>query len=268
MKGSGVNKVALLILILVLIYIGVCIFYYIYQEKVIFYPEVLDPGYQYDYQGNFVELNYYPAQDVILNALHFKAKSAKGLVLYFHGNAGSLATWGDVAPQFLDNGYDLLIYDYRGYGKSRGKLSQQNMFTDAQYIYDKLKTTFEEDKIILYGRSIGSGIAVNTAVSNKPGKLILESPFYSLQDLARKLFPVLPPFLLKYPMRNDKKITRVKCPVYLFHGTEDDIIYFGSSLKLKKLQPENITLYPIRDGGHNNLVHFEDYHKYLAKILE
>lgn len=268
MIKHGIKKMVILISVLILVYIAICLIYYIVQEKVIFYPEVLDPAHRYVYDGNFVEVNYYPAKDVIINALHFKAESAKGVVFYFHGNAGSLATWGDVASQFIENGYDLLIYDYRGYGKSRGEQSQQNMFADAQYIYQQLKTQFKEEKIILYGRSIGTGVAVNTAANNNPGILILESSFYSMKDLAHKLFPFLPTFLLKYPMRTDRKILQVSCPIYLFHGTNDDIIYFASSLKLKKLLPDKIVLYSIEGGGHNNLVHFKAYHKYLDKILE
>ncbi len=241
---------------------------YLFQEKLIFFPEVLSPSYSYQFEHDFEEINYKVEENVTINALHFKADKSKGIVFYSHGNAGSLAKWGDVADIFLANNYDLLIYDYRGYGKSGGSVSEANLYNDAMHIYRQLAKEYGEDHIVVYGRSIGTGVATKVASEFTPRHLILESPYYNLPDLAKKIFPVAPSFLLKYKFRNDQMIGEIECPITIFHGSVDEVIYFGSSLKLEKLMKKGDKMIPIIGGHHNDLENFEAYRYELKNALK
>lgn len=266
-------KTMLLKLILVVI-IGCvlgCSYFYVRQEAMIFYPEVLPSDFKYTFPCRFDEL-ILDADGAKINALHFRVDHPKGVILYFHGNAGSLRDWGDIAMDFTRRGYDVLIPDYRGYGKSSGKISNENMLCqDAVVAFKYLQGHYLENQVIIYGRSIGSGIAVYLAKSSRPYMLILESPFFSLRDLSRYHYPFMPvvfiDLILKYPMRSDLWISEVTCPVYLFHGTRDDIVPYDSSERLLKLIKTRGKLIAIEGGGHNNLSDFPYYNEQLDQIL-
>lgn len=232
-----------------------------------FYPEKLPENYKFNFSAEFDEFNFDLEEGNNLNALLFRSESPKGLIIYFHGNAGSLRGWGSVASQFTALNYDLLIYDYPGFGKSRGKLTEKGLFRDAQFLYDEFKSKYADKKIILYGRSMGTGIAAHVASRHDPYMLILEAPYYSGKDLAHKWYPWIPTFLTKFPFRTDLFLPKVKCPVYLIHGTDDEVVYYGSSLKLKKLFKDGDELFTIEGGQHNNLSSFTEYHRLLTRIL-
>jgi len=241
------------------------------QESLIFYPEILPPDYRFSFSAPFAEATV-PVTGATLNTVLFKAPSAKGVILYFHGNAGSLRTWGEVAGEFTSRGYDILIPDYRGFGKSTGTIAnEKQMLADGLEVYGYLKKSYPENRIILYGRSIGTGLATFVARSGNPGMLILESPFFSLTDLASYHYPFLPKTLislfLKYPFRTDLWIPEVTCPVYLIHGTGDDIIPFDASARLELLIKSPHKLIRIEGGGHNNLSDHSTYDRELALIL-
>lgn len=253
----------IIVIILFLLILAGC-----FQEKLMFFPEKLSPGFRYNFRIPFEEVNYHPEEDVTINALHFKADSSKGVILYMHGNAGSLQSWGSLGETFVSAGYDLLIFDYRGFGKSTGKISEKALYSDAQFIYDKLKDQYGEDKITVYGRSIGTGIAAYIAAHNSPRRLILETPYYNMSDLAGNLYPAIPRFLLRYKFATNEYLPRTKARVYIFHGTDDEVIYYGSSEKLKKHFKEGDTLIAIPGGHHNDLESYPEFSSGLKKALE
>lgn len=247
-------------------------FMYFKQENMIFAPETLPPEFKFTFQGRFEELSW-PVDGARINALHFRAAKPNGIVLYFHGNAGSLKNWGDVAPDFTRRGYDIIIPDYRGFGKSTGQIKSEKMLLqDAATAYDYVKKTFPENQIILYGRSIGTGIAVHLARSNRPRMVILESPYLSVLDLAARYYSHVPrpllSLLVRYPMRTDLWIADVACPVYLFHGKRDKIIPFNESEQLSKLIRSEHQLIAVPEGDHNNLGDFRQYREALDRILK
>ncbi len=166
-------------------------------------PEVLPQDYSYEFSENFEEVFLSSEDGAKLNALHFKVEEPKGVVLYFHGNAGELSSWGRVVQKFVEMNYDVLVMDYRTYGKSTGKLSQKALYNDAQLFYDYLLKRYTEDKIVVYGRSLGTTFATYVAAENHPQQLILEAPFYSLDEVARDRFPIYPGKLVfKIPFSN------------------------------------------------------------------
>ena len=160
------------------------------------------------------------------------------------------------------------MLDYRGYGKSEGKIySEKQIYQDTQIAYDKLKTLYDESKIIILGYSIGTGPATKIASANHPKLLILQAPFYSLTDMMKHYYPIIPTFLLKYKFETNKFIKECKMPVVIFHGNRDEVIYYNSSIKLKKLIKETDTLITLHGEGHNGMSNNRQYITELQKIL-
>jgi len=242
---------------------------YFFQEKMLFLPTLLAQDYEYQFDYPFEELFFNTDKDAIINAIHFKVENPKGVILYFHGNAGDLSRWGLIAEYFVEKQYDVLIMDYRTYGKSTGKLSEHALYSDADYCYDYLKARYHEDEITLYGRSLGTGIAAYLASKNKPKQLILETPYYSITDVAKSRFPMFPvEKLLKYKLHTYQYIQGVSCPITMFHGTEDLVVPYKSAKKLFEASPKTLTAFiTIEKGSHNNLNDFELYYSKIKKIL-
>ncbi|MFD1615017.1 alpha/beta hydrolase [Gelatiniphilus marinus] len=241
---------------------------YFLQEKMLFFPTVLEQGYQYRFSKPFEELFLKTDNDAVINAIHFKAENPKGVILYFHGNAGNLSRWGLVTEYFVEKQYDVLIMDYRTYGKSTGKLSEKALYTDAQFCYDYLKAHYPENGITLYGRSLGTGIAAYLAFKNKPKQLVLETPYYSITDVAKTRFPMLPvETLLKYKLPTHQYLEGVSCPITIFHGTQDRVVPMDSAKKLLNLNMENLNFVTIDGGNHGDLINYDLYHREIKKIL-
>ncbi|WP_369992709.1 alpha/beta hydrolase [Winogradskyella sp.] len=241
---------------------------YFFQEKLMFLPSTLAQDYKYQFDYPFEELFLKIEDEATINALHFKAENPKGVILYFHGNAGDLSRWGKITEFFVEKRYDVLVMDYRTYGKSIGKLSEDAIYKDAQYCYDYLLERYSENEITLYGRSLGTGIASYLASKNNAKRLILETPYYSILDIAKHRFPMFPvKQLLKYRFPTFQYLPKVKCPITIIHGTEDNVVPFSSGKKLSELESD-IDFFTVKGGGHNNLIEFEDYHKAIDNVLK
>jgi len=157
-------------------YALIIIIIYLIQEKLIFKPEKLKQDFLYKYDVPFKELFIDVEPGVRINGLHFYVKEPHGLVLYFHGNTRSIKGWARYAKDFYRYKYDVVLVDYRGFGKSTGKRGEKAMFKDMQVVYDSLAKQYTENQIIIYGRSLGSGFASKLASDNTPRYLILDAP--------------------------------------------------------------------------------------------
>jgi pimeloyl-ACP methyl ester carboxylesterase len=256
------------LIVIGVLYIVVCGLLYFIQEKLIFYPQVLDQNYQFEFAQPFEELTIPTSDKSRLHGLLFKADSSKGLIFYLHGNGGALDSWGEVARTYTALHYDVFLLDYRGYGKSNGVIySQKQFFDDVQTAYDSLKTRYAENKIIVLGYSIGTGAATRLASANNPRLLILQAPYYSLTDMMRHTYPIIPPFILKYKFETNNYIKACKMPVVIFHGDQDEVIYYGSSLMLKTLFKKQDTLITLPGQTHNGITDNTDYKRELQRIL-
>lgn len=249
--------------------LGLGIAVYLFQEQLIFHPERLSDKYKFNFKTPFEEKEFKTDDGFVLNALLFKAENSKGIIFYHHGNSGNLEYWGTKAIDFVQKGFDVLMYDYRGYGKSSGKIKNEKMlFADAAVIYKEILYDYKERDIIVYGASLGTGIATYVAYNNNPNKLILETPYFNFYDVAKFHYPYLPnSLLLHYQFKTNLFLSKIKGNVFLFHGTEDEMVPYASSQRLAKLS-DNITLFTIKDGSHNNLNTFKNYHKWLGEVLE
>ena len=263
------NSLFLKILIgIAIIYLLICIGYYLFQEKIIFHPEKIPQNFQYQYPVPFEEHFLKTDDGVSINMVHCKIENPKGVVLYFHGNAAHLYELGFVAEELTSLGYDVLLMDYRSYGKSTGKLNEENLHKDAKMCYDWLLNKYEANQITIFGRSIGTGVATKLASTVTHQKLVLESPYFSVVDLGQYYTPYLPyPLLVRYPLKSGEHIQKVKAPVFIIHGKTDKIVPFASGKKLAEATPNLGKFYELEYAGHNDLVQFDSYHKALADVF-
>ena len=242
---------------------------YFYQERLIFKPETLSAVFEFSYDAPFRELFIDVEKGVLINGLHFFRDKPAGLILYFHGNTRSIKGWAKYAKDFYRYNYDVVLVDYRGFGKSTGKRSEHAMLNDMQFIYNTLKAEYPESHLVLYGRSMGSGFATKLASDNHPRYLILDAPYYSFSKVVERFMPFMPVrFVLRFKLRSDRWIKKVHCPVYIIHGTRDFLIPIRNSIQLQELNPQHTTLIRIHGGGHNNLPDFPEYHNFLRNILQ
>ncbi len=242
---------------------------FLVQERFIFKPEKLHASFKYKYDVPFKELFFDVEPGVSINGLHFTVDNPLGLILYFHGNSRSIKGWAKYAKDFFRYKYDVVLVDYRGFGKSTGKRSEKDMHKDMQFVYDTLAVQYTEHHIIVYGRSLGSGFAAKIASDNKPRYLILDAPYFSFTKVIERFLPFLPMrFLLRFHLRTDKWIRHVNCHTYILHGTKDWLIPISNSIKLQAINPAKITLIRIEGGGHNNLPSFNKYHNFVRDILQ
>jgi fermentation-respiration switch protein FrsA (DUF1100 family) len=252
-----------------LLYSFIATMYYVFQEKIIFLPVRTEQNFKYTFVYPFTEYFLHTPDGAVVNMLWFRTtQRSKGLIVYCHGNAGNLIRWGGIAENFCNYGYDIMVFDYRNYGKSVGKIEEKGLHIDAQTVYNFAKKYYEEKNIIIYGRSLGTGVATHLASKNYPKKLILETPYFSLLEMAQRHAPIMPiKWLMRYPMRTDLWIQSVKCPIVIFHGTEDELVPYASGVKLKKYFKKNDEFITIPYGKHGDLVHSREFREGIVKVL-
>jgi pimeloyl-ACP methyl ester carboxylesterase len=242
---------------------------YFLQEKFIFKPEKLKQDFEFKYEAPFKEYFFDIEPGVRINGLHFFRDNPKGLILYFHGNTKSIKGWARYAKDFYRYDYDVVLLDYRGFGKSTGKRGEKQMLNDMQFIYEKLKNQYGESQMIVYGRSMGSGFATKLACDNNPRYLILDAPYFNFLKVIERFLPMLPVrIVLRFHLRTDLWIRNVTCHTYIIHGTKDMLIPIRHSEALQKINPHKITLIRIHGGRHNNLPSFDEYHNFIRDILK
>ena len=257
------------LLIGVFLYFLLVAYLYWRQESYIFFPAILPQDYSFPEFENFKEEFFDTPDGARIHALHFFVEDPKGVVLYFHGNTGALTRWGHAAIDLVDLGYEVLMPDYRGYGKSTGRLTEKALHADARLLYTHLTEKWEENEIVLFGRSLGTGIATQLAVNHQPKLLILETPYTSIPAVSHAKLPFLPvKKLLRYRLSTAKIIQEVMCPVVIFHGTNDELIPYEQAVRLTKILGRPATLITIEGGMHNNLGEFKEFHEGLRRVLK
>jgi len=239
---------------------------------ILFQPTTLPADYRYSFSQPFQELTLKPTASVQLNALWFQTTSQprRGVVLFFHGNRDNLTRWGrEYSTRFTERGYDVLMYDYRTYGKSTGPRSEAALHDDAAYVYDFVTKQCPEDSVVVYGYSLGTGMASRVAANHRPRLLILEAPYANIPTLFHTHAPIYPyEWLTRYKFRTDSCFQYIRCPIQLFHGTSDRVVpYANSQFLLQASTSTNVTLTTIPNGAHRGLDTFLVYQRRIDSLL-
>lgn len=239
------------------------------QQKLIFKSTFLPDSYAFGFNTGFKEVFLKATDGSRLHGVHFKAKEAKGVILYLHGNARSLNYWGSWG-EYLANTYryDVVMMDYRGYGKSRGKRIFKSMLEDTRLFYNYCEESFGEDKITVFGRSLGGAFATYIAKQKNPDKLIVESSFTTLKEVVKGLYTLPLDNLVTYTFQNQDNVPLITNKTYFIHGTEDRLIPYEMGEKLYQLSgASQKELFPVEGAMHNDMQSFNDYFKALDTIL-
>jgi alpha-beta hydrolase superfamily lysophospholipase len=240
------------------------------QKKFIFRPKPLPQDYEYNFKFPFREINISLNKTDNLNLVQFfpENKLANGVVLYFHGNRDNINRYAKHAVNFTKNGYEVWMADYPGYGKTTGKQTEENFYSQAMEIFKLATSKYSSESIIIYGMSLGSGIASYLASKKSCKRLILETPYFSMPDLLNSLVPIIPVSVashFKFPTGEYCK--EIHAPITIFHGRKDRVIPYRCAAKLNDVLKAGDEFITISQGAHNNLSNFRQYHEKLDSIL-
>lgn len=256
---------------LLLGYILLVLLLYAFHKRIVFRPTSLPEAHEFTFEHDFSELDFWDDQfNIRINALYFPIKErAKGIVLYFHGNADNLQRWGQYTVDFTNHGYEVLAVEYPGYGKSEGIASEEAVYRSAALAFEWAEQRFAAEKIIIYGRSLGSGPAAWLASRHLVQQLILETPFPSIPTLFRmRASAALVPFepAAEFPVATF--LQSVTCPVTIFHGTSDWVVPYRVAATLEQYLKPGDRFITIPNGGHRNLRTFPQYREKLEDLLK
>jgi Lysophospholipase len=258
--------------LVVLIYClgGIAIYYL--QSTIMFRPEPLPADHTYTFNQPFTELNLAWNAGSNINIVQFHAKdsaAAKGVVLYFHGNKKGIERYAPAAKDFTERGYHCWMIDYPGYGKSTGEFTEQRLYDWALVFYKLARARYAADSIIIYGKSLGTGIASQLASIRNSKALVLEAPYYSWPSIIdSRLLPIYPTnTMIHFKLPVYQYLQNISTPVIIFHGEDDSTIPFRNSKKLKPFLKPGDEFITIEDAHHNDLQQFPQYRQKLDSLL-
>ena len=237
------------------------------QERLIFLPTRMAPDQRLALERDVHE-RWIEVPGARLHALHLKLPAPRGVVFFLHGNAGNLESWFVDLDLFREANFDLFMIDYRGYGKSSGRIqSEAQLHADVKAAWDAVAPAYAGSKRVLIGRSLGSAPAATLALEVQPELTILVSPYASMRSLAGEVYPWVPSALLRYPLATDEAVARMRTQLLLLHGEHDNLIPPHHAMALKQAQPA-ARLHIVKGAGHNDLQSFDDYSAVLRQALD
>ena len=268
-------------LIFIIIFIlFIMVFMSFIEKRLIFIPDkdlYTTPG---DWGLEYDDVTFHTEDGLKLNGWFIPGKT-KSLtddnlftLLWFHGNAGNISHRLENIKMLYDRVHiNIFIFDYRQYGKSEGKVSEQGTYIDARaaLVYLKSRKDINHERIIIFGRSIGSAVAVDLAVKGKCCALILETPFTSMKDLAKYLYPFLPiGYILQTKYDSISKIRDIKVPTLIMHGDKDELVPIEQGRKLYETANEPKEFYTIPGATHNDtyVVGGEEYFDVIRRFVD
>jgi hypothetical protein len=257
--------------VIVLIYCLIGIVIYYGQDRILFHPEPLAANYNYHFPYPYKEVNIPYSQNVTINIIQFTPTQPqpKGVVLYFHGNKKNISWYAKAAPEFTSRGYEVWMIDYPGFGKSTGAFTEQQLYDWSLVFYKLAQGHYQKDSIIIYGKSMGTGIAAQLATKRDCKTLILESPYYSLPSIFNSWLPVYPVNnMIHFKLPTWQYLQEVTNPVVIFHGTDDYTIPYRNAKQLKPFLKPADEFVTVEGGGHNDLTTFPVYKKVLDSLFK
>ena len=236
------------------------------QERLLFQPTKLPADHRFELPAD-VQETWVEVPGARLNALHLRLPHPDGVVFFLHGNGGSLASWFVNSGFYRRANFDLFMIEYRGYGKSSGHIeSQAQLESDVRAAWNSIAPSYTGLRRVVYGRSLGTGLAADLAAVVQPDLTVLVSPYFSMTDLAREHYPWVPPAVLRYPLRTDLALPRIQGRVLLAHGGRDGLIAPAHSERLLALSPQ-ARLLRVPEAGHGDIHDFPAYLEGLGAAL-
>lgn len=248
----------------------VCIFLlmYFFQRDLIYFPNTQRPLLQ-DYHVKEMRQVFLPTKDhLLLNAWYKPAHYSLPTLLYLHGNSGNIGYPMPVIRHFMNGGLGVLLIEYRGYGGNQGKPTEKGLYEDGQTALDFLKQEgVKSQKIVLYGESLGSGVATYLATKNSVCAVILQSPYTSLVSLSHYHYP----WMLVQPWDKFDSLARIKdinAPLLILHGTADQLVPYAEGLALFQAAMKPKEMITFQKLGHHNLWNTPGYSKQVIDFIQ
>jgi hypothetical protein len=260
-----------IISISLLVYLSGALLLYFFQDNFIFRSRALAVTHTFSANILHREITVPVNDHDTLHAVLYLPgnEPAKGTVLYFHGNRQNISWYEKFAPYFTQRGYEVLMPDYPGYGKSKGVVTEEKLYHWATLVYQIARKRYSADSLIIYGKSLGTGIAAELASRRDCKQLILETPYYQFPAVLQRFLPMYPvSLLLRYQLPTYRYLPQVAAPVTLLHGTNDGVIAFSQSRQLEKLFKKQDRLIVIEGGSHNDLYDFSQTTEWLTRALQ
>ncbi len=258
----------ILFAILIILVLMTSILLYFIQDKILFHPEKISKEHSFTFSNEFEEMFLESVDGVSLNGVLFKLSNPKGVVIYYHNHSGNLKHCSNAIYRFNQLNYDVLVMDYRGFGKSDGTYDEGKMYEDAELWYNQAKQHYDERNIVLFGRGLGATFASYVAARNNPKYLCIESAMYTLLYASRFHYRFLPmKWVLKYKFNLAESLENVACKTYIFHGIKDNLIHYSNAEKMHAILKEKSELILIPEGNHYNLGNNTTFLHKLEEIL-
>jgi fermentation-respiration switch protein FrsA (DUF1100 family) len=245
----------LILALISFVYVTVCLVAYLLQSRFVYFPDREEAGTPADVGLDFEEVTFASASGTRLHGWYVSVPGARYTLLYCHGNAGNISHRLESIRRFADRGLSVFIFDYSGYGKSAGRPSERATYADALGAWDWLTRTagVKRDGVILFGRSLGTAVAIDLATEVQARGLILESPFTSAVELGARAFWWLPVrFLARIRYNSMGKIAAVKEPKLFVHSLQDEVVPYGMGKRLYNRAPRP-KMWVKAQGGHNDV---------------
>jgi uncharacterized protein len=227
---------------------------YVAQRSLMYFP---DAAHVVPAEAGFPEAEEVPltaADGVRVAAWHVPPRDAKPVIVYFHGNGGALRFRVARFRRLIADGVGLVALEYRGYGGSAGSPSEQGLIADAQAAYRFAAGRYSPQQLVLWGESLGSGVAIALAVERPVGRVILEAPFTSAVALGARHYWYLPvSLLMKDQFRSDLRVGKVTAPLMIMHGVHDRLVPYAMGETLFDLANKPKHFVRFLDGGHEDL---------------
>lgn len=237
-------------------------------SKFIFFPVKVIEFYPSQLEIPYEDIRFQNDDGLTLHAWYFKGKKDTTL-LYLHGNAGNIGDRLDKIQLLRRFGWNILIFDYRGYGGSEGEPTIDGVVRDTEAALRFLTTVKKcpNEKIVLFGESLGGALALPLAKRGPLAAVILESTFTSLREMAKSIYPFVPSFLIPNVYRSVEEIRHITAPVLIIHGTDDEIIPVEMGRRLFKAAPHPKRMFEVPKAHHND-VYLTTKLEYLKNIEE
>jgi hypothetical protein len=242
------------------------------QEALLFRPQPLPPDHRLAVEPDVHE-HTVQVPGASLSVLHLRLPQPRGVVFFLHGNAGNLAGWFTGIDFYRQANFDLVMPDYRGYGKSTGRIADpQQLREDVRAVWDSVAARYAGRRVVLYGRSLGTGLAADlaeqlTREGRPPHLTVLVSPYSSLRELAAEFYPWVPGGLLRYPLDTARHVPNIGGPVLLVHGERDSLIGVHHSERLLRAAP-SARLLVVPGAGHNDVQEHPSYRQEMRRALD